>query len=176
MVVKCRREEAFCSLIIKSQPFSGPVTLSFSFTSVSSFGVSSPPLRLNRKASGWLESEKYSFFRLDKALVKFPSTPTPTPWRMGIYNGRGGFMCVSLGLSLPFSWHGCEENFLVLHQENLVGFLEVKVMKCEAFLNLRFAGISQPHATSHSTPRKSAEFLSSYRSMVSRKQDLGMIL
>lgn len=85
-------------------------------------------------------------------------------------------MCVSLGLSLPFSWHAYEENFLVLCQENLVGFLEVKVMKCEAFLNLRFAGGSHPHATSHSTPRKSAEFLSFYKSMVSRKQYLGMIL
>lgn len=101
-----------------------------------------------------LESEKYFFFTLGKALVKFPYPA----WRMGICNGRGSFLYVSLGLSLPFSWHGCEENFLVLHQENLVRFLEVKVMKCEAFLNLSFAGGSHPHATSHSTPKKSYGF------------------
>lgn len=85
-------------------------------------------------------------------------------------------MYVSLGLSLPFSWHGCEENFLALHQDNLVGFLEVKVMKCEALLNLRFVGGSHPHTSSHSAPKKSSEFLNSYKSMVSGKQNLGIIL
>lgn len=49
-------------------------------------------------------------------------------------------------------------------------------MKCEALLNLRSAGGSHPHASSYSTPKKSSEFLNSYKSMVSGKQDLGMIL
>lgn len=66
-------------------------------------------------------------------------------------------MYVSLGLSLPFSWHGCEENFLVLHQENLVRFLEVKVMKCKAFSNLSFAGGSHPLMLLHTQPQRSPQ-------------------